>query len=338
MGLTLTKDGISASQFSWLLRVYGDYFYRDNYIHTTKTFDPLSGTDSRFVYDKTSQNIEASSSYSFSINRCLATLLDSSCEYFVGATSDKYTEFLYQIGRLAKYVKPSAYSLSFNEVRTSFMAQVDGNNGDEAPQIMLDYSGEGLAFLNSTKLKDNIDYFDYPTIVSDQVPEGTLTRDVGGNGGYLCLLNYHNKKQTDLNKDFLKFFLSPYGQSIYYKALSEKGLAPQGITTVKNDLVVIPDAWREFFNDDKISFTGLADNNSNLGYGVYRFCNNTRAETKVVELWQGFMKPTGAISASRFSSDLLDTFVSCYSEVAAQYNWPSDGYQSTHFNDPSYIE
>ena len=339
MGLTLTKDGISASQFSWLLRVYGDYFYRDNYVHTTKTFDPMNGSDPQFVYDKTSENIEASSGFSFSINRCLATMLDSSCDYFVGPTSDRYEEFLYQIGRLAKYVKPSAYSLSFKEVRTSFMSQTDGNNGDEAPQIMLDYSGEGLEFLATNKLKNNLDYFDYPTIVSDEIPTGTLTRDVGGNGGYLSIINYHTRTQLDLNKDFLKFFLSPYGQSIYYRALSSRGMAPQGITTVKNDLVVIPSEWRDFFQSDKISFTGLADNNSHLNYGAYRFVNNTRAENKMVQLWQDYMKPSSAspISRTRFANEILSTFISCYSEVARQYGWPSDGYSSTHFNTPDYI-
>ena len=338
MGLSLTKDGISASQFSWLLRVYGDYFYRDNYQHITKTFNPLDGSDARFTYDKTSENPEASSGFSYSINRILATMLDSSCDYFVGPTSDRYAEFISQIGRLAKYIKPSAYSLSFNEVRTSFMSQTDGNNGDEAPQIMLDYSGEGLAFLNANKLKNNLDYFDYPTIVSDEVPTGTLTRDVGGNGGYLSLLSYHGKQQLDLNKDFLKYFLSPYGQSIYYKALSSRGLAPQGITTVKNNLVIIPDTWVDFFRSDKISFTGLADNNPHLNYGAYRLLNNTRVENKVVESWQNFMKPTGAISVNKFGSDMLATFIASFSEIASQYSWPSDGYSATHFNNPDYIE
>ena len=330
MGLTMSKDGIAASQFSWLVRVYGDYFFRDNYTNIQQK--------EGFVYDKTSDNPEGGGKFLYSKNRILSTMLDTSCEFFVGPTSDKYNEFLYQLGRLAKYIRPSAYSLSFNEVRTSFMAQADGNNGDEAPQVMLDYSGEGLAFLNAPKLKDNIDFFDYPTIVSDQVPEGTLTRDVGGNGGYLALIQYHNKKQTDLNKDFLKFFLSPYGQSIYYKALAEKGEAPKGLTTAKNDLVLIPEAWKGFFQTDKISFTGLADNNPYLNFGVLHFVDNTKALNKTVELWQGYLKPTGAITASKFSNDMLDRLLSSYPEVAAEHNWPNDGYSSTHYNNPNYIE
>ena len=37
LGLSLTKDGIAASQFSWLLRIYGDYYYRQKYALTSKT-------------------------------------------------------------------------------------------------------------------------------------------------------------------------------------------------------------------------------------------------------------------------------------------------------------
>lgn len=338
LGLTLSKDGISASQFSWLIRVYGDYFFRDNYIHTSKTFDSGSETDSKFVYDKTSENIESTTGFSFSISRCLETMLDNECKYFVGPGSAKYNEFLYQLGRLAKYVKPSAYSLTFNEVRTSFKAQSDGNNGDEAPQVILDYTGEGLSFLSAPKLKNNIDFFDYPTIVSDQVPEGTLTRDVGGNGGYLALLNSQNKKQTDLNKDFLKFFLSPYGQSIYYQALSEKSFSPQGLTTVKNELVLIPTDWVTFFQNEKISFTGLADNNSHLNYGAYRLLDSTEAENKVVELYQKFMTPTNPISVETFSDSLYSTFRKCYLNVCGNYNWPEDAISASHYDDPDYID
>ena len=338
LGLTLSKDGIEASQFSWLLRVYGDYFFRDNYIHTTKTFNPVTELDDKYTYDPTSENPEAKAGFSFSLTRCLITMLDDSFgDYFVGPTSDKYNEFLYQMGRLAKYVKPTAYSKSFNEVRTSFMAQADGNNGDEAPQVMLDYSGEGLAFMDAPKLKNNIDFFDYPTIVTDQVPEGTITRDVGGNGGYLSIINYHDRKQIDLNKDFLMFFLSPYGQSIYYKALSEKGKSPKGLTTVKNDLVLIPEVWKAFFQTDKISYTGLADNNSHLNYGAYKFLAITDATNKVVELWQNYMKPTGAITYTKFSSELLGTFIHCYSVFANDKGWPEDGYLSSHYNNPDYI-
>ncbi len=338
LGLTLSKDGIAASQFSWLIRVYGDYFFRDNYIHTSMTFDNNTKTDSTFVYNKASENIESSAGFSFSKSRCLETMLDDSCEYFVGPGSDKYNDFLYQLGRLGKYVKPSAYSLNFNEVRTSFKAQSDGNNGDEAPQVMLDYTGEGLSFLGAPKLRGNIDFFDYPTIVSTEVPDGTLTRDVGGNGGYLALLNSQNKKQTDLNKDFLKFFLSPYGQSIYYKALSEKNFSPQGLTTVKNELVIIPADWVTFFQNDRISFTGLADNNSHLNYGAYRLLDSTEAENKVIELYQKFITPSPTINVAGFSETLYSTFRKCYRDICGNYNWPEDAINASHYNEPDYLD
>ena len=102
--------------------------------------------------------------------------------------------------------------------------------------------------------------------------------------------------------------------------------------------MIIPDTWVDFFRSDKISFTGLADNNPHLNYGAYRLLNNTRVENKVVESWQNFMKPTGAISVNKFGSDMLATFIASFSEIASQYSWPSDGYSATHFNNPDYIE
>ena len=147
-----------------------------------------------------------------------------------------------------------------------------------------------------------------------------------------------NKKQTDLNKDFLKFFLSPYGQSIYYQALSEKSFSPQGLTTVKNELVLIPTDWVTFFQNEKISFTGLADNNSHLNYGAYRLLDSTEAENKVVELYQKFMTPTNPISVETFSDTLYSTFRKCYLNVCGNYNWPEDAISASHYDDPDYID
>ena len=336
LGLSLTKDGINASQFSWLLRVYGDYYYRSRYQYTSKTFEPLTGTDDKFTYDKTAENQEASSYFTFSYNRALSLMLDEACEYYCGSNSDLYKDFLTQFNRLAKYVRPSAYQQSFIEVRTSFMAQKDGG-GKDAPQVILDYAGSGLQFLSADALKNNIDFFDYPTIESDYVEEGTLTRDVGGNGGYLAILNYHNRRQTNLNKDFLQFVLSPYGQTIYYKSLRERNLSPKGLTTVQNDLVIIPDEWVDFFQTDKITFTGLADNNKFIDIGAVNFFSSSKVDQKSVELWQKLLTTVNPISVDSFASEWHYCLLSNWPTVAGEHNWSEDAYLSSHFADPNYI-
>ena len=337
LGLSLTKDGINASQFSWLLRVYGDYYYRSRYTYTSKSFDSFTKTDSKFTYDKTAENQEASSYFTFSYNRALSLMLDEACDYYCGANSEYYKDFLTQFQKLAKYVRPSAYQQSFIDVRTSFMNQKDGG-GKDAPQVMLDYSGSGLSFLSAEALKDHVDFFDYPTIESDYVEEGTLTRDVGGNGGYLAILNYHNRAQTNLNKDFLEFVLSPYGQTIYYKALREKNLSPKGLTTVQNDLVLIPEEWVNFFQTDKISFTGLADNNKFIDIGAVNFFSNSKVDEKSVELWQKLLTTVNPIDVDTFASSWHYSLLTHWNTVASEHNWPEDAYNSSHFADPEYIK
>ena len=337
LGLSLTKDGINASQFSWLLRVYGDYYFRSQYTYTSKTYDSLTKTDEKFTYDKTAENQEANSYFTFSFNRGLSLMLDEAFEHYCGANSDMYKDFLSQFQKLAKYVKPSAYQQSFIDLRSSFMAQKDGG-GKEAPQVMLDYAGSGLSFLSADALKNNIDFFDYPTIESDYVAEGTLTRDVGGNGGYLAILNYHNRRQTNLNKDFLEYVLSPYGQSIYYKALRERNISPKGLTTVQNDLVIIPEEWVGFFQTDKITFTGLADNNKFIDIGVVNFFSNSKVSLKSVELWQKLLTTVNPISVDTFATEWHYSLLTNWPTVASEHNWPEDGWSSSHFANPNYIQ
>ena len=337
LGLTLNSDSINNSQFSWLLRIYGDYYFRQSYKYTSKTFKTATNTDDVFTYDKTAENQESYSSFTFSYNRGLCLMMDEECPYFMGAGSDLYADFVEQFAKLAKYIRPSAYSQSFNDVRTSFMAQKDGNNGDEAPQVFLDYTGSGLQFLSTDALKNNIDLFDYPTMKTEFVEDGTLTRDVGGNGGYLALFNYMNKKQQDLNKDFLKFVLSPYGQTIYYNALSEKGLSPKGLTTVKNELVVIPEAWKGFFQNTKVTFTGLADSNKITGFGAIALQGVSAVQRKSVELWQGILRTKNQITVTKFASDWHYILLTEWKNVASMYNWKEDSWQYSNFDNPNYI-
>ena len=337
LGLSLTKDGINASQFSWLLRVYGDYYYRQKYKYTSKTYNRLSNSDDKFTYDKAAENQEASSSFTFSYNRALAIMLDKGAgDLYCGPTSDIYLDFLTQFQKLAKYVKPSAYQQSFIDVRSSFMAQKDGG-GKEAPQIMLDYTGSGLSFIDAEALKGHVDFFDYPTIESAYVESGTLTRDVGGNGGYLAVLNCHNRRQTNLNKDFLEFVLSPYGQTIYYKALRENNLSPKGLTTVQNDLVLIPDEWVDFFQTDKISFTGLADNNKFIDIGVVNFFSSSKVSERSVELWQQLLTTVNPITVETFAERWESSLSTNWPTVAGEHNWRTDSKDFANFDTPDYI-
>jgi len=336
LGLSLKKDSITASQFAWLLRIYGDYYFRSNYQYITKSYDSVKKEDKTYTYDKTAQNPEGSTKYTVSYNRLISTMLDDGCDYYVGPKSSIYKDFVSNFKKLSNYISPSAYNYSFDDVRTSFKAQ----NNKEAPQIVIDYSGQGLAYLDASGLKDNLDFFDYPTMESEYVPTGTITRDVGGNGGYLSIFKYGSKMQKDLSKDFLKFVLSPYGQSIYYQALQKINIAPKGLTTVKNENVLIPDSWVEFFQTKKISYTGRADNNRYLTYGVLGLeTYNSSSQTKSSAiLWQDLLNSTKTYSVNDYAEDWDDILQTAWPKVASGHSWPEDAKDSSHYDNPTYIK
>jgi hypothetical protein len=120
------------------------------------------------------------------------------------------------------------------------------------------------------------------------IPKDTLLRDVGGNGGYLSILK-HDEAQNALNLDFIKFVVSPYGQSVYYEALSENGKVPMGMTTVVNDYVAIPETWIEFFKTDKIKFSGLVDGNPYISYLIRGFSDGPATTEQNLASWKKYL-------------------------------------------------
>ncbi len=293
IGLSLDSTSCQSNQFTWLLRVYGDYYFRNEYKHIVN--------NPNFVYDPTKKNIEEGLNFSYKDTTLFNAILDDTqgdsayadlYPNYVGPKSAKHQEFFEQFHKLRGLLQTDAATQSQEQIRTRFQAQSDKS----APQIMLDYAGEGLIFAKSAKLTNNIDFFDYPKMVSEgnYIDEGTIVRDVGGSGGYLSAYAKSNDAQNQLNADFLKFVLSPYGQTIYYNAISKTTFAPKGLTTVKTNMVVVPSEWQSYFTTDKISFNGLVDKNPfvfNMTVGL-----GSRSETKnaLPTLWQSYLVNTGS--------------------------------------------
>ncbi len=293
IGLSLDSTSCQSNQFTWLLRVYGDYYFRNEYKNIVN--------NPNFKYDPAKKNIEEGLNFSYKDTTLFNAILDdkqSDAAYeslypnYVGPRSAKHKEFFEQFHKLRGLLQSDAATQSQEQIRTRFQAQSDKS----APQIMLDYAGEGLIFSKSQKLSNNIDFFDYPKMISagNYIDEGTIVRDVGGSGGYLSAYAKSNDAQNQLNADFIKFVMSPYGQTIYYDAISQTTFAPKGLTTVKSGMVVVPTEWQSYFNTDKISFNGLVDKNPfvfNMTVGL-----GSRSETKnaLPELWQGYLVNTGS--------------------------------------------
>ncbi len=318
LGFSVAPSSVQADHFSWLLRVYGDYYYRNEY-------DGIMNASSEFKLDPQDQNPESNLEYAVDVTKLFGKILDQNASNYVGANSAKYKEFLANMGQMKPYLNAiDAKGKTMTDMRNDFQYQT---NGKDSPQIMLDYLGKGLQFLTSDKI--DVDFFDYPTMKSTggYVPDDMLTRDVGGNGGYLSIIN-HKAAQNELNLDFIKFVMSPYGQSIYYDALSKTEFSPQGLTLVRQDLVVVPEKWVEFFETDAITFTGLSDSSEfvrNLMVG----CAGGNIKGDLTELWQNYLVGTGGdeITADTFASTWAGLCQTSWTEYAQKNNWNVNCYK-----------
>lgn len=300
LGISLNDESIDGFQFTWLLRVYGDYYYRNEYKNIV--------INDNYQYDPQDKAPESDGDWSYKETVFYNSILDnrsgserpyiqgtSKKTDYVGALSNKYKEFLSQLEKMKKYIASDASdtNYSLNNARGYFAYQTRGK--ENSPQVFLDYAGEGLLFAKSDKI--NYDFFDYPKMVSagGYIDDNSIIRDVGGNGGYLSIIrNGKSDNQVNLSLDFLKFVMSPYGQTIYYDALSKTSYAPKGLTTVINDYVVVPEAWESFFKTDKIQFNGLVDENPYVQNFLRNLGNMSESKTALRTLMRGLLSDTGS--------------------------------------------
>lgn len=327
LGISLNDDAIKSSQFAWLLRVYGDQYYRQEYANVFAIEGDMNYIENEYELDLTSTNPEADADFNISKTRLYNAILDDSISSaaYVGAKSDKFGEFIEQFYKMRNYLRVDAANMTLEDMRNMFTTQ---SKGKESPQIMLDYAGAGLNFLVSEAENYEIDFYDYPRMIGNYVSEKAIVRDVGGNGGYLSCVR-HDEAQNSLNKDFLKFVLSPYGQSIYYKALSENNSTIKGLTTVKTDTVVVPETWEKFFETDRITFNGLVDTNQFISNLVMYIGSATvDCQTVSVNLWKQYLTGTGndAITTADYQSEWHDTLMTGWKKTCKDYGYSETCY------------
>ncbi len=260
LGIAGDNDSITYSQFCWLLRVYGDQYFRD----MLQKIQPVDGDYcynellNPFKLNLDDPQPEAASNYVVNVAREYWTILDESSADFVGPKSKKYGEFMSNLLKMKKYLPTTFNTKSLDDVRSDFVAN---RNDKSSPVILLDYLGFGLGFNNMMKdagdRKFTLGIFDYPYMEGTEV-HTNFVRDVGGNGGYLSIMD-HGKDQNEVTLDFIKFFMSPYGQSAYYEGLESGNATPMGISTVKQ--LKLSEDWEKIFNSDDVKFNGLCDMN-----------------------------------------------------------------------------
>ena len=333
LGITLTSGSIESSQFSWLLRVYGDYYYRQFYKYI------MSGTFGTEWenYDPTAEVVENNAGFGYFHSKVLALLFNEDNDVaYVGFQSDIYRDFISNLAKMKGYLISDVAVTEFSELRDKFETQ---SGGKSSPQILLDYQGFGINYRKAANDSFKLGWFDYPTMESEYVSDDTITRDIGGNGGFVSIINHiGDSAQNDLNKDFIKFVLSPYGQTIYYKGLAAAGQVPKGLSTVKNELVVIPKEWSAFFDEsgETITFSGDVDANIFLTFGVRYSGGYTEVQKIIFDKWRGLLM-TGLSSSQTLT---VDAFMSYWAEavekdihsMTADYGWPNDVWTNPNYN------
>ena len=346
LGISMTSASVESLQFSWLLRVYGDYYYRQFYKY-------IMGGDKNSVwenYDETEEVVELNSGYGLRYAKLLNILFETDCSFgpgYVGFNSEVYRDFVKQLYKMRGYIMMNPTSTEFGDLRDKFELQSDGNS---SPQIILDYQGFGINYEKAETETFKAGYFDYPQMISGRYEEGefvgeqivpttTITRDIGGNGGFLSIINHiGDTAQNDLNKDFIKFVMSPYGQTVYYKGLAEAGDVPKGVPSVKNDLVVIPSEWQAYFtkSNETIEFSGDVDANPFLSWGV-RYVNGLpKTKASITELWQNLLL-TGRSAEQTL---IPETFANKWNQAVkedmvkqvADSRWPAEFWKDPDFN------
>lgn len=327
LGIALSDDSITSNQFAWLMRVYGDQYYRQEYANVFAIEGDVGYIENEYELDLTATNPEADADFNISQTRVFNSILDDSISNFtyVGANSDKFAEFLEQFYKMRDYLRVDAANMSLEDMRNMFTTQ---SKGKESPQIMLDYAGSGLNFLASEAADYEIDFYDYPAMVGEYVDKDAIVRDVGGNGGYLSCVR-HEEAQNALNKDFLKFVMSPYGQSVYYQALSESGSTVKGLTTVKTETVVVPQNWTDFFETDKITFNGLVDVNTYISNLImYIGTAKTDCQTVSKNLWKQYLTGTGkdAITTADYQEEWHEALMNGWSLTCKTLGYSEECY------------
>ena len=352
LGITLCNASIESLQFTWLLRVYGDYYYRQfyKYLMDEKEWAGYKPTD-----NVPENKGGFKTSYAKVLNLLFSGLTlsdgtavaDSIIGMNVGFTSEVYMDFVTQISKMKGHLIKDVDKTEFGDLRDKFETQ---SQGMAAPQILLDYQGFGINYERAEKEGFKVGYFDYPTMESGTYTKGpnkgkkivssdTITRDIGGNGGFLSVINHvGDTAQNELNKDFVKFVLSPYGQTVYYKGLADANKVPKGLSTVKNELVVIPEAWKAFFNksNETITFSGDVDANIFLSWGVRYTCGETQVQKIICDNWRGLLM-TGlgegqTLNVNKFAQDWRDAVFADAQSMVSKNGWNSEVWTNPNYN------
>lgn len=243
-----------AWQGGWLYRVYTDQYFRDmEEIAVAKPGDYCYDEElqSTWKFDLTDKNND--NTRNFIPNQVRVAKLVKDGE--IGPSHAKYKDMVKNLSRLIPAYVPNGFTaLSNTDAANKFIL---GEAAIYIDQLNF-YAGLERTFKDNGAEPFDVGVFRYPpmTAQTEGVTVGVdYTRDPGGASGNFGII-YKNKEQADLAVDFLMYFFSPEGQSVYLSAMAEEDVAPNGVPLVKG--TSIPDVWKGKYD---MEFPGKADSN-----------------------------------------------------------------------------
>lgn len=290
-GIGGNNDSLTSKDFKWMQRIYIDQYYMDliddiQVQPADYNYNKLTADGFEFSFDK--NDYETDPNYKVNSMRAYNLLLNEDADnpYYVGAKSEKFRCFLNNLCKIGPYVSRGFATNGIAEIQQSFLR---GDKNDAV--FMVNYTGFGIA-LDNYAASGEIDFdwgcFDYVpmvcscnvacndasgahtcTHVDDAATEDqctlhvhtTKTRDEGGIGGFIGLYTEgKTAEEVELYLDFIRFFMSPYGQSLFYKGLAQNAGWPKALSAVTG--AIMPASWSNFAEYSKnIAFNGLCGAN-----------------------------------------------------------------------------
>lgn len=289
-GIGGDNDSITSKDFKWMQRTYLDQYYMDliddiQFQNGDWGYNKMTADGFKFSFDK--NNYETDPYYSVNSMRAHNLILNEQADnpYYVGAKSAKYRCFIENLCKIGPYVSKGFATNGITEIQQSFL-----RGGLEDAVFMVNYVGFGIAlenYINSGDVKFDWACFDYlPMVCSCDVAcndadgnhtcthvdnaetedqctlhvHTTHTRDEGGVGGFIGLYTQgKTSEEIDLYLDFIRFFMSPYGQTLFYKGLELNKGWPKAVSVIEG--AVMPSSWSNFIEYSKnVKFNGLNTN------------------------------------------------------------------------------
>ena len=286
-GIGGDNDSVSSKDFKWMYRIYLDQYYMDliddiQVQPADYNYNPTTADGFKFSFEK--NNYETDPYYTVNSMRAHNMILNEQADnpYYVGAKSDKFGCFMQNLCKIGPYVSKGFATNGITEVQQSFL-----RGGKDDAVFMVNYVGFGIAlenYITSGDVKFDWACFDYlPMVCSCNVAcndadgnhtcshvdnaetedactlhvHTTKTRDEGGVGGFIGLYTEgKTSEEIDLYLDFIKFFMSPYGQTLFYKGLEKNKGWPKAVSVI--DGAVMPQTWSNFVEYSKnVTFNGL---------------------------------------------------------------------------------